>query len=202
MKRLCGFGDVHFSAMNPWNIKAGNNFLDWFEKQDFGPKEDTESIWAGDIAEKDINPGIVIAQMNRLFESCEKKFKHTYVVVGNHDKKLYHDVLQYSLMFLEGNPAFTVINTPQAITSKNNFKILALPHLHATETGSLSLSDFYTKYLKQFSKNENWDVVCGHWNIQETDSDGFMSDGVDISPIKDKVHCWMLGHIHKRVREE
>lgn len=203
MKRLLGFGDVHFSAMNPWNIRAGENFLKWFDNQNFGPQEETESIWAGDIAEKDINPGIVIDQMHRLFNSCKKKFKHTYIVVGNHDKKLYHDVLQYSLMFLKHDPAFTVINKPQAITSTNNFKILALPHLHATETGSLSLSDYYTKYIaEQVPQNSDWDVVCGHWNIQESDSEGFMSDGVDISPLKGKVNCWMLGHIHKRVREE
>lgn len=206
MKKILGFGDVHFSAINKWNISAGNNFINWFEAQDFGDREDVESVWAGDIGERDTSPGIVIDQINRLFTACRKKFKHTYIIVGNHDKKLYHDVLQHTLMFLDAYEEITVINSPKSLITENGFSLLGLPHLHVSETGALSLNDYYSWLLSTSQllplKGDKFDVCCGHWNIEEGEGHGFASEGVDITPLQDKVNCWMLGHIHTRPRKE
>lgn len=202
MKKVLSFGDVHFSAMNPWNIDAGNNFIKWFENQNFGQKEDIEFLFAGDIAERDINPGIVIDQMNRLFKLCSEKGKATWICMGNHDKKLYHDRLQNSLMFLNNIQGVSVINEPKTITSANGFKILFLPHLHTTEMNSMTLHDYYNQLINSDGFIQEWDICTGHWNIAEGEGHGFKSEGVNIEKLKPHVKSWSLGHIHTRGLKE
>lgn len=202
MKKVLSFGDVHFSAMNAWNIDAGENFIRWFDEQDFGPKEDVEFLFTGDISERDVNPGIVIDQMNRLFNLCSKKGAATWICVGNHDKKLYHDRLQNSLIFLENIEGVHVINEAKTVVSKNGFKILVMPHLHTTEMNSMTLHDFYNQMIDSEGFIQEWDICTGHWNIAEGEGHGFKSEGVKIDKLRPHVKSWSLGHIHTRSLKE
>ena len=81
MKKIVSFGDIHFSSIQEWSYEAGEHFIEWFENTDFGPKEELEFLFAGDIGQKDVNPGKVIDQMDRLFNSASKKSKWTHIIV-------------------------------------------------------------------------------------------------------------------------
>lgn len=127
MSKVLCFGDVHFSSINAWNYKAGEYFIDWFEHENFGNKDDIEMIFVGDIAERDVNPGNVVDQMWRLFASASSKAKAVYVVCGNHDKKLYHDIEQHSLKFLTNLPNVHVFEKETELVTENGYNVLVLP---------------------------------------------------------------------------
>lgn len=202
LKKILQFGDVHFSAMNKWNIDAGNYFINWFENQNFGPKDETEFMFAGDLAERDVNPGVVIDQMVRLIKAAANKGKSVWVLVGNHDKKLYHDVLQNSLQHLENIEGVTVVNECKTVITPLGFKVLFMPHLHSSEIGNKTLNDYYNELINSDGFLQDWDICCGHWNFAEGVGHGFRSDGIDISKLRPHVKCWALGHIHTRVSRE
>lgn len=199
MKKIVSFGDIHFSSIQEWSYEAGEHFIEWFENTDFGPKEELEFLFAGDIGQKDVNPGKVIDQMDRLFNSASKKSKWTHIIVGNHDRKLYHNQDQHSLMFLENKGNITVYEKEEIVTSKNGFRMLLLPFQRADDVIPLTLHDYYTNYIKNI-ENKKFDIVAGHWQVKSAEI-GWASDGVDISPLTE-VGCWALGHIHTRDRKE
>lgn len=195
MSKFFSFGDIHFSCMNKWNYDAGNNFIKWFENYDFGPKEECEIAFAGDISERDLNPGKVIDQMDRFFELCSLKFASTYICMGNHDKKLYRGEEQHALMFLENKPNIYIAEDETVFTTKNGFNILMLPHQRLeTET----VNDRYNSIADKFQ--EEYDVIMGHWQIKSLEGPLSFLDGVDITKYKAKQ--WAIGHIHTRDRQE
>lgn len=196
MKKFYVFGDVHFSSINQWHYDAGENFIKWFEEHDFGDPSEIEAAFVGDIAERDTNPGNVVEQMDRLFNSASRKFRKTYVGMGNHDKKLYHDAEQHSLKFLGNKPNVEVIEEPTAITTPNGFKLLMLPWVR---TNGLTIGDYYSR-LDPKLKNDSYDVLVGHWNIKEEKGLAWMKEGVDISGFNTKMFA--IGHIHNRIRDE
>lgn len=198
MSKICSFGDVHFSSINQWNSEAGENFIDWFDKEDFGPKDETELVFVGDIAERDTNPGDVIDQMYRLFNLASKKAKHVYVCMGNHDKKLYHDKEQHSLKFLSNFPNITVYETETAITTENGYKVLMLPWQRMVD--GITLHDYYNTSLPKELTDTEYDLVVGHWNIKEEKGLQWMQEGVDLKKFKTK--SFAIGHIHLRTRDE
>lgn len=193
MKKFYEFGDIHFSSINNWNLKVGDNFIDWFEKQDFGNKDDIEIGFAGDIAERDVNPGKVVDQIDRLFTIASKKFSHVYVLVGNHDKKLYHGNEQHSLYFLNNKENVTVVDTVTDITTKNGFNVLFLPHQRFDNT---TLTDYYNN-LSDEVYQKPYDILFGHWTIKEENGLEFMLNGVDISKFS-SVKSYAIGHVHLR----
>lgn len=196
MKKFLSFGDIHFSSINEWNERTGEKFIKWFEAQDFGNPEDVEIGFAGDISERDVNPGNVVDQMDRFFTIVSSKFKHCYITVGNHDKKKYHEVYQHSLKFLENKKNITVVDKEKVITTENGFKVLFLPHQVFND---VSLWDYYNN-LDESWTSPMYDVIFGHWNIQEDSNLAWKQRGVDISRFK--AHCMSLGHIHNRIRDE
>lgn len=189
------FGDVHFSAMHPWLIETGNKFIDWFMNSFKENHKEDYIIFLGDVTDKHINPGGVIKQAFRLFEFCNNNFKKTYVLTGNHDKKLYRDVIQSSLQFLECFDNIHVIENIETIKIEDK-TILALPHIR---TNNL-LSDYYTDYdWKSYVKEHNIaDVGIGHWTVQSPEYQ-FSRSGVDITNIP--ARKWVVGHIHNRPEE-
>ncbi len=197
--KIISFGDIHFSSIQPWSFEAGEYFIDWFDKQDFGPKDEIEFVFAGDISEKDANPGSVTDQMDRFFNSASKKAKWVHIIVGNHDRKLYHGKDQHSLIFLENKGNITVYEKETIVNSKNGFRMLLLPYQRADDVAPLTLHDYYTKYISEI-EDKKFDIVAGHWQIKES-TIGWKANGVDISSLKD-VGCWVLGHIHNRPRKE
>lgn len=192
------FGDVHFSSINPWNEQAGENFIRWFDKQDFGDKNEIEALFAGDISERDTNPGKVIDQMWRLFNIASKKFRKVHVCVGNHDKKLYHNNEQHSLIFLSNFENVIVYEKETIINTDTGYKVLMLPW-QRMEDVSVTLTDYYNNLSSEFTE-PTYDVVIGHWQIKEQRGLSWMQDGVDISKFKAK--CYAIGHVHTRIRDE
>lgn len=199
MNKIISFGDLHFSSIQQWSYEAGEHFIKWFEEKDFGPKEELEFLFAGDIGQKDVNPGKVIDQMDRLFNSASAKAKWVHIVVGNHDRKLYHKQDQHSLIFLENKGNITVYEKEEIVNSKNNFRMLILPFQRADDVVPYTLHDYYTNYIQKI-EDKKFDLVAGHWQVKESES-GWAADGVDISPLTE-VGCWSLGHIHTRDRKE
>lgn len=195
-KKFICFGDIHFSSINKWNFDAGENFIKWFESQDFGNPDDIELGFVGDIAERDVNPGNVVDQIDRFFDSASKKAKHVYVIVGNHDKKLYHDIEQHSLVFLEKKGNITVYEKETVTTTENGFKILFLPHQRIL--GS-HLWEYYNSLGEEWTK-PHYDALLGHWNIQEDSKLEWKQQGVDITRFD--ATCMCIGHVHNRVRDE
>lgn len=197
MKKFLSFGDVHLSFIRPWSKEAGDNFINWFEQQNFGPKEDIEIAFAGDITEKDVNPGDVIAQSYRLFRAASQKAKMVYVCSGNHEVKLYHQKKSSALKFLtEAFDNIKVFEQEEMFTSANGFRVLMLPY---QKRDDLVFEDHYTDYIKTI-EDKNFDIIMGHWNMAEPTKKGFLSFGVDVTGLK--ANCWALGHIHSRYRKE
>lgn len=192
------FGDVHLSSINTWNFKAGENFIKWFTSHNFGDKENTEMIFVGDIAERDVNPGNVVDQMWRLFKSASDKSKAVYVVCGNHDKKLYHGVEQHSLKFLENLSNVRVYEKEEEVTSENGYKMLILPW-QAKASEGITLHDYYNKISENY-KGKTYDIITGHWQIKEPNGPVWAQDGVELKNYH--AHCYAIGHIHLRLRPE
>ena len=190
------FGDIHFSAMNIWNIEVGNRFVNWFINTFSveNHKQDT-CLFAGDVTDKDTNPGRVIDQVYQLFEFCNKTFKKTIVIMGNHDKKLYRGHEQNSLIFLNRFDNVEVIEDVCQVEIEPNKTVLMMPHIR---TEGVSINDYYNtfNFETQFSRS---DVAFGHWTIQDENSIMY-KNGVDTSRIPaDTIIC---GHIHDRPRPE
>ena len=189
MKQSLYFGDVHLSALNPYNTEAGENFLKWFEEYDFGVKEDLEAFFAGDITERDVNPGTVIAQLVRMLQICHEKFARTYIVLGNHDKKLYKGAVQHSLMFVEDTwDNIFIIEDLQEIKTPNGFKVLCMPHRYN--------EDFCKRYNEYIADHADdfYNAVVGHFYISES----YGGDFVDISKLKN-IQLHAIGHVHTRI---
>lgn len=184
------FGDIHLSAMNPWNIDIGENFIKWFDdwsNQVIKNDSAAEILWLGDITEKDVNPGDVIDQEFRIFSMCSQRFQQTYVLMGNHDIKLYRQRAQHSLKFLQNFPKTIIIDEPKDIVSCNT-KIRCLPHVR---TQGQTLSEYYSNMVFR----TDTDLVVGHWN--KYDPKMPYAGGVKTNNMRSKDFC--LGHIHTRV---
>lgn len=182
------FGDLHLSAMNSWNCIVCEKFIDWFKKwaeelQD----NNAEILWLGDITEKDVNPGDVIDQEYRIFDLCSKRFNKTYILMGNHDLKLYRQKVQHSLKFLRNFENIIIIENPTVINSCNT-SIRCLPYIRVQ---GQSLADYYTN----MKFDSDVDLTVGHWNF--FDAKRPYEGGVKLDNMRSKMFC--LGHIHTRV---
>lgn len=184
------FGDIHLSAMNPWNYVIGEHFISWFKSwAEHITNEDSNPhiLWLGDITEKDVNPGDVIDQEFRIFNMCQEYFKSTYVIMGNHDLKLYRQKAQHSLKFLRNFPSIKVIEKPEEVTVCGT-AIRMLPHLRVE---GQTLADYYSN----MTFNTDVDLTVGHWNA--FDNRFPTQGGVKTNNLRTKMLC--LGHIHTRV---
>lgn len=194
MKKIYGIGDVHFSSMNKWNIEAGEHFLKWFEDWDPGKKEDCELFFAGDLSEKDVNPGIVVLQLTKLFNLCEKKFSHTWICMGNHEKKYFRGEEQHSLMFTNEYKSISVVEEISHIKTPNGFSVLVMPFFKNTMDKNLYK---YYNNLEESYYNNHYDAIVGHWEIDGTVPFANETNSVNVDKLKSK--SWFIGHIHTRV---
>jgi calcineurin-like phosphoesterase family protein len=182
-------GDLHLSAMNPWNYEISENFIKWFEtwvanikKEDSNP----HLLWLGDITEKDVNPGDVIDQEFRIFQICSNNFITTHVIMGNHDIKLYRQKAQHSLKFLRNFPNVSVVDKPIDVNISNT-KVRMLPHVRVQ---GRTLSEYYST----MTFRTDVDLVVGHWNKYDPSSP--IQGGVKTDNMRTKALC--LGHVHTR----
>jgi len=194
MSKLYVLGDLHFSCMNPWNLIIGNKFLEWFEKLNIDPE--SELIQLGDLFEVPVNGGLVFDQVSKFVSLCQSKFKFTYFLTGNHDKKVYRNVEQNALEFIKHKPKCMVIEKPSIIDTQNNFKFIALPHL---TTDGIDFNKFLMTRLPTKFYDTQVDLLVAHTDIR-IPGHPFMNDGIELS--KFKASKYALGHIHTRIKEE
>jgi DNA repair exonuclease SbcCD nuclease subunit len=181
--KICVLGDIHFRSDGHWS-EIAEKFLGWFE----GVNLDGTLIQLGDVTDKDMNPGNTVEYVYRFAELCQKKFLKTYVLVGNHDRKLYKGREQYSVKFLNRIEGLEVVDRPRVETIEG-LKTLMLPFIRPR---GLSCEEYYeTKLDPEFY--EEVDLLVGHVAAKEK---GAMYGGVDLAKFKPKQIA--LGHIHSR----
>jgi hypothetical protein len=186
------FGDVHLSCLNPWNHEVGEKIIDWFDTRFSNEKKQNYAIFLGDITERDVNPGDVIDQVFRLFKFCSDHFADTYVVMGNHDLKLYRDNPQFSIKFLNNFGNVHVMEKFEDMTIDGDI-VRFMPFMRIE---GQTLNDYYSTI--DWSKYPEADLTVGHWNIIDV-NDFRLRNGVDVKNLPTK-HL-VLGHIHARIDE-
>jgi len=192
MNKLYLLGDCHLSVSRDWDREAFNKFIDWFEQQNFGNKEECELIQLGDVVEKATNLGDTLELVAKFFTIVCKKFKTIYLIGGNHDHRLVHEKSQYATQFLKyiGDSQIELIFKEQIFHTKNGFHIMALPYRRVE--GKI-LDDYYSNELPEEFYKTKVDLVCGHVAIKEVKS---FYGGINISKFHGKHRAF--GHIHTR----
>lgn len=193
MKNIYFLGDCHFSASRPWDIESFTNFLDWYEKYDFGNPKDIELVQLGDLTEAKKLSGETINQLQRFIDISAKKFSNVFVVRGNHcyDK----DSNETAISFIEKQKEITnihIIYDEKIFTTPLGFKLKCLPHKEPVQP----LTDYYNSYLPESFYTEDADILCGHVALYEKDS---FFGGIDKTKFKAKYRAF--GHIHNRLGE-
>ncbi len=192
--KLYTLGDMHFSTSRPWDTEMFNAFISWFEKVDFGNREECELIQLGDVVERASNLGDTLELVTRLFKIATKKFKTIYVIGGNHDHKNVFGDSQYATQFLrylgEDAESIQTIYEETLFSTKNGWSILALPFRRVE--GKV-LDTYYSEDLPKEFYNTEVDLLCGHVAIKEK---GSFYGGIDIKKFKFKNVA--MGHIHTR----
>jgi hypothetical protein len=193
LKKTIIKGDTQFNPLHEWELKAGDLFLEWFAKHDFGIKSEIELIDLGDLFENMVNPGTTIAQVERFASLCQDKFKHTYILQGNHDIRLYKNKLVSALEFLKQKEGFTIIEEPSIITTDFGVKFIALPFKRYDD---VTCEQFYSEKLDNSFYTTKADFIVGH--CAETNMGiAICKTGVNFS--KFATTKKVLGHIHTRV---
>jgi hypothetical protein len=195
MKKIYICGDIQFDPYQVWQLKAGDMFLDWFSSYNFGQKDEIELLQLGDLFENMVNPGTTIAQAERFAAICQEKFKHTYILQGNHDIRLYKDRLVSALEFLKQKPGFTIIEEPSIINTELGFKFIALPFKRYDEA---TCEQIYTDKLPDCFYEEEADFIAAHCAETNINID-ICKTGVNFQKFKTKTK--VLGHIHTRVSD-
>jgi hypothetical protein len=192
VKRLWVAADIQFSSLQDWTLLLGERQLDWFESIQWpDTKSDREFVLAGDIVERDVNPGDVIALMHRLFDQCRATFSHTYVLIGNHDLRRFRNSIQYAFKFLEKDDAFTVIKREMIVNTTNGFTFLALPYQKLDK----SVEDYYNNDLSQSMYDGKYDFITAHCARVEQ---GMYSHYSGVAFDRFACKQLALAHIHSR----
>jgi len=193
MEKLYLMGDIHFGIQRDWDSELFNNFINWFEKQNFGKKEECELIQLGDVVERASNLGDTLEMVTRFFNIAINKFKSIYIIGGNHDHKMLNNRSQYATKYLTylGDNQIKTIYKEEIFHTQNGFHILALPYRRVE--GKI-LDDYYSNDLPEEFYKTKVDLVCGHVAIKEIKS---FYGGINIDKFKAKKRAF--GHIHSRI---
>lgn len=193
MKKLFVIGDMHFSTSRPWDEESFKNFLDWYDKQEFGPFEDCELLQLGDVTEKATNTGKPFEMLTSFFEMSLRKFSKIYVLGGNHCHKWVTEKgeSQYVTQYLPYmSNRIKVIFEEEIFDAIDGLKVLALPHKHVVTT----IEDYYNNNLPSVYYETPVDLICGHTGIFDKAFpyiSGLMLD-------KFNFKFAAFGHIHNR----
>lgn len=195
MKKIYGFGDGHFGDIQPWQLCAGNLFLNWLKETDFGNFEESEAVFVGDIADSAVNAGECTDQIVMLSNILSKKFSNTYIVTGNHDKKKHKDIIQNAIKLMGQWQNIHVIEDPTQLTTPLGFNCLFMPY-----TYSRYVSETYADWAKTI-KDKQVDIISGHWTKADSDVAFTGTDFVDLS-VYPEAKEYFIGHIHTRIDEQ
>lgn len=187
-------GDPHFSASQPWRKPIGDRFLDWLENE-FKPEPNSYFIGLGDNSDDAVNPGSVISQLERFATILQAKFKHSYMLVGNHDLKLYKYKPHLAFDFLDQKEGITILKDPAQILNIGGLKVLAMPHYNYRPEYP-SMYDYYNN-LPSNILNQEYDLMVGHF----ADETNPMIHDQYVKTKKIKAKHIALGHIHSRVSD-
>lgn len=191
--QIYSFGDVHFGDTYEWGLEIGQRFLKYIKTVDFGNKDEIEAILVGDLSDKDKNAGEAVDQISEFGQILSEKFKHVYIVTGNHDKKTTrHNKVQNAIKFL-GNryDNVTVYEDPCYVKTSNGFDCCFLPYIGKDDSQcNEQLNEWLTN-----NKGEA-DITAGHFFVNG-DLPGI---GVDFNLLP-KSKLYAIGHIHTRLQE-
>jgi len=186
------FGDVHFYSAKKYFVEAGYHFIDYVNNL----KENTAAntaVFLGDLVENFVNDGIVFDQLTKLFEVM--RFKHIYVLIGNHDikhTKSGYEIVAYE--FLRERKNVTFLEKPGEIVEIEGSKVLSLPHYNSI-TGFPPMYDYYSN-LPGETLNQHYDYVLGHLTDSTLEVYGKPADLTKV-----KTDKFIFGHIHTRSNE-
>ena len=185
-------GDLHLSASQPWRLPVGDAFLEWFESIEVEPN--STLIALGDYTDDAVNPGKVIRQLERFLEIARKKFKKVYLLVGNHDWKLYKNQPQLAFEFAEEKDNVVILRDPAEVLMIDGIKVLSLPHYNY-RVDIPPMQDYYEN-LPEDIADDNYDVVIGHFADASAE---VFAHKIDLSYLNTQLIC--LGDIHNRISE-
>ena len=188
MSIVC-IGDLHLRTDN-WYKECLSSWLDWFEKIDFVPG--STLIQLGDPTHKDLLSGDTMYLLMRWVDTCRFKFKHTYVITGNHELKMYKGRVQKSTEFLKRESKFTVVEKETEATIEDK-RVLMLPFQRIP---GKTIEEYYDNYLDPNVYSTEYDLIVGHVGALEK---GLKFGGVNFKRFKYKRLC--LGHIHTRLQK-
>jgi len=189
MSKTLFFGDVHFSTERAYHYAAGNLFIDFLNSLPENNSDNT-AVFLGDLTEAFIIDGRVVKQLLKMFEAL--RFKHTYILVGNHDIKKRKGVEHLVYEFLANQPNVTILSRPGEEISIEGLRVLSLPHYNP-QTGFPLMYDLYDN--NPFSGP--YDYVIGHLT---DNSIGAFGRTADLSKIDTRKI--ILGHIHTRSNDK
>ncbi len=184
-------GDLHLSANQEWRPAVGDAFLDWFEFE-LKVEPNTIFICLGDLMDDASNVGGVLEQLERFRNILLKKFAYSYLMVGNHDLKLFKNKPHLSFSFLQVKGKIEILREPAQVLNIAGLDVLSLPHYNYRE--DLPAMNLYYSNLPQHILDKQFDVVLGHF--ADTSSDKIYAHQINLNPIKTNLVC--LGDIHSR----
>jgi hypothetical protein len=152
-------------------------------------------IALGDLADEAVNPGEVIKQLERFGTIMQSKFKMSYLLVGNHDWKLYKGKPQLSFEFLGTKENIQILREPSQIISVEGMKILSLPHYNFRY--DIPPMNQYYADLPQDIRNQHFDMLIGHF--ADASSSEVYDHLIDLRYLNVDLVC--LGDIHTRFTE-
>lgn len=185
-------GDLHLSASQPWSLPTGDAFLEWFEE--FEPDPNSIFIAMGDLTNDAVNPGAVIRQLERFISIAQAKFAHTYLLVGNHDLKLFKNQPQLAFDYAREKENVTILEEPAEILRIADMKVLSLPHYNYRNDFP-PMEEYYESLPEDIAK-QSYDLIIGHF----ADTSAFtFAHNIDLTYLKTQLTC--LGDIHSRISE-
>jgi hypothetical protein len=185
---ICFFGDVHFTDQREYLYEAGNEFLSFYKNLSQNNSQNI-AVFLGDLVETFINSGRVFEQLHLLLEYS--KFKHIYVLVGNHDLRKSKGREHLAFEFIRNMQNVTILEKPFEEITIEGYSCLSLPHYNHIE-GLPPMYDHYNSIPKEFT-SKTYDFVLGHLTDNTINAFGKVAD---LSAIKTKK--LILGHIHTR----
>jgi DNA repair exonuclease SbcCD nuclease subunit len=188
-------GDIQFNISRQWQYEAGDAFLEWFDSE-INPPEDSSILQVGDLMDDSSNTGEVIRQVERFLNICKKKFKHTYLLVGNHDIARHKEKYLLSFDFAEEREHVTILRKPAEILTIEDMKVLSLPYYREYE--NLTNMERYYSHLPKPITDEKFDLVVGHFALNGTN--GVFGETIKLPAELNYQHI-ALGHIHIRTND-
>lgn len=189
MSSIVVFGDLHLNDERPWSLEAGRALLDYLKNDCVDNCDSNIGIFLGDITEKaSISP--LVYEMLFSFLS-NLRFKRTYILSGNHDRKRKRGQLFSPLSFLqlEDSPYKNIryITSPELV-EEEGMPLIFLPFKSHTEEPNMSqyvdgLEPAW--YLKKNAK------IFGHFT--DTSNTSLRDNFIDVTKFQGEI---ILGHIH------